>query len=81
MEAVKGKICCCLFSPLDKFIVSTRYRYIQIHTNENTSENTSENLDTSEGYKYIQMKTQVKIEISKRDTKNTNEKEIQQGCR
>ena len=27
MEAVKGKICCCLFSPLDKFIVSSRYKY------------------------------------------------------
>ena len=30
MEAVKGKICCCLFSPLEKFIVSTRYKYIQM---------------------------------------------------
>ena len=33
MEAVKGKICCSLFSPLDKFIVSSRYQFIQIYTN------------------------------------------------
>ena len=39
MEAVKGKICCSLFSPLDKFIVSSRYQFIQIYNNHTNINN------------------------------------------